>query len=145
MKLKILAALWVAVHSSSNGDKLSIFFDKTIKHLQQKIKRLKSNLSAETIKHEEIIENLDEQIEDAKQALEDSYIEIPEEALKTNASMNDFQEHYLYNISQKQKIVEELREKKEKQIVDFKAKVGDLESSISKFEKLIAKLSAEQE
>ena len=145
MKMRILAALWVALHAATDGEKLTVFFDKTIKNMQQKVKRIKANQSSETIKHEELIEDLNEQIEDAEQALENSYIEIPEDALKSNASMNDFQDEYFANIEHKQELVDRLKKLKEDAIESFNKKMKSSDESIAKFEALIAKLSEEEE
>ena len=93
--------------------KMYNFWLKIEKDAKSKIKQLKANISKLDLDHEIALDKLDEQLEDAKEALEHVYINIDVNSIQTNTAQDDYIKTYLGNIAGKESVIEQLEKNKE--------------------------------
>lgn len=88
--------------------KLSKFFAKIEKRFKRDLEGIKHNLAALKFEYERTMAGLQDKLEDAKAAVEESLLSIPLEALKDNNSMDQYADQYLSAIKQAEDKVEKI-------------------------------------
>lgn len=121
--------------------KLESFFNRVIKSLNKEIAANVKNIEVLKFNHTQALEELDDEIEDAQQSYEDSYLKVDVSKLNTNESQKEFQEVYLLEIANKAKIVEDLKKKKETLVRDHEAEIKEIEDTIALLKERVSKIS----
>lgn len=134
---KILAVLKL----DDNG-KITKFFDKEIKKFTQAIKALQQNLKTMELQHEIEVDELNQKIEDATVAVEDAYVNVSIEDLKSNESMESFSEEYWKNITAKEDYLKHHQDKLAKLEENYTEEVKKIQEQIDKYQSRIYKLNA---
>lgn len=88
--------------------KLSKFFAKIEKRFKRDLEGIKHNLAALKFEYERTMAGLQDKLEDAKAAVEESLLSVPLEALKDNNSMDQYADQYLSTIKQAEDKVEKI-------------------------------------
>ena len=88
--------------------KLSKFFAKIEKRFKRDLEGIKHNLTALKFEYDRTIAGLQDQLEDAKAAVEESLLSVPMEALKDNNSMDQYADQYLEAIKKAENKVKTL-------------------------------------
>lgn len=95
-----------ALFNMGDEGKLESFLDRVIKSLTTDQKAHKQNLATEKFNHDQKMDKLNDQLEDLKVELEESFSNIPIANVETNALQTSYVSTYLSNISRKEKAVE---------------------------------------
>lgn len=137
----------MAIFNLGEEGKLHSFFEQIEKKANLDIKKLEQNIKKAELDHEITMQSLNDNIEDAKQALDNAYVDIEIDELETNISQKRYMETYLRNIKDKEQRVESLEQEKKNTIEAFEESVEDFKKSIatikSRLEKILAEESAE--
>lgn len=78
--------------------KLDSFLTRVVKSLKNEVKALSKNLDNFKFNHEQSMDSLNDELADAKEALDDSYLNIPVDRVTTNADQVSFMNQYLDRI-----------------------------------------------
>jgi predicted nucleic acid-binding Zn-ribbon protein len=103
---KIAAALKLG-----DEGKLQSFMDRIIRDSSREVTRLTQNLSTEKISYDHSLEKLNDDLADAKQALEDAYMNVNVTRIGTNADQDAYKATYLYGIEEAEKAIDRIEDK----------------------------------
>ena len=87
------------------------------------------------------VEDLTDQLQDAKEAVNDAYMAVTAEDVKTNAAMNSFADIYWYNVTQAEGKVERIEKRMEANTEAHKKNIDDLNKQIAKYQARIDALT----
>lgn len=122
--------------------KVMSFFEREVKKQERSIKNLTTNRNTLTSTHESDLEDLNDQLADAKEAVEAAYFAITPEQVANNALQDSFSTTFWGNITRAENKVKSIEES----IADLKkahrAKLDDNQEQIDKYK---ARLKAIQE
>lgn len=124
--------------------KLESFFQRVIKTLSKEISAHKKNLDTLKFNYTQEIEDIDDEIQDAQVAYEESFMKVDIDKIGTNEAQKDFQEVYLANIDTKALVVENLKKKKEEATQAYDASVKETQEQIDSLTKRVEAISAKQ-
>ena len=124
--------------------KLESFFQRVIKTLSKEISAHKKNLDTLKFNYTQEIEDIDDEIQDAQVAYEESFMKVDIDKIGTNEAQKDFQEVYLANIDAKALVVENLKKKKEEATQAYDALVKETQEQIDSLTKRVQAISAKQ-
>jgi predicted nucleic acid-binding Zn-ribbon protein len=103
---KIAAALKLG-----DEGKLQSFMDRIIRDSSREVTRLTQNLSTEKISYEHSLEKLNDDLADAKQALEDAFMNVDVTRIGTNADQDAYKATYLYGIEEAERAIDKIESK----------------------------------
>ena len=103
---KIAAALKLG-----DEGKLQSFMDRIIRDSNREVTRLSQNLSTEKISYDHSLEKLNDDLADAKQALEDAYMNVDVARIGTNADQDAYKATYLHGIEEAEKAIESVQDR----------------------------------
>ena len=132
----------VAFLKLNDAGRIQSFFDSETKNCKVQIKKLESNLKQTDLQNEIELEELERKIEDAEGAVDDAYLNVDVEAIKTNADKDSFARIYWGRIksadqdleylqqahADKLKSIKENKERIEKQIAAYNVRIDKLNS-----------------
>lgn len=128
------------VFKASDESKLTKFFEKQLKTFKEQVEQLEHNIKVINLKLAGAVAKLEDKLEDAREALEEAWLHVPEEALKNNASMDAYAIEYQNNI----KLAEALVTALENELTKIKKQAEDNikieEEKLAKREAWIAKM-----
>jgi len=142
-KLKLtLVERIVAFLKLNDAGKIQSFFDSETKNCKVQIKKLESNLKQLDLQNEIELEDLERRIEDAEGAVDDAYLNVDVEKIKTNADKDSFAKTYWGKIKsadstlaylkdmhvEKLKVIKDTKEDIEKQIDTYNVRIDKLNS-----------------
>lgn len=112
--------------------KLDSFFNKVVKSLSNEIKVKKNNLNSKKLLHEQKLDELEDKLEDAKLALEESFLKVDVSNITTNEDQTNYVDKYLDNIDVKylqvKKLEDQIEKEKEAYAQDCKTTEEDVDS-----------------
>lgn len=141
VKSYTMTAAVVASLKLEDSDKVNKFFDIIIKGFNSDVRKLNANKSSLTLQHEERINSLKDELEDAKNAAENAYLNIDMDMLGSNADMKEYSEDYLNNIFDAQASIKSIEETIKKAKEDFEEAVKSIDEQIAKRKEAIAKIA----
>lgn len=103
---KIAAALKLG-----DEGKLQSFMDRIIRDSSREVTRLSQNLSTEKISYEHSLEKLNDDLADAKQALEDAFMNVDVTRIGTNADQDAYKATYLRGIEEAEVAIDRIEDK----------------------------------
>jgi vacuolar-type H+-ATPase subunit I/STV1 len=106
---KIAAALKLG-----DEGKLQSFFTRMIRENNREITNLEQNMEAEKISYNHSKISLEDKLEDAKQALEDAYMDVDISRISTNADQDAYKSVYLDKIERAERRIDEIETELEK-------------------------------
>lgn len=135
----IVAKIMAALKLGEEG-KIGSFFNKLESDFTREIKAIKHNISGAEFEHEQTIEKLTQQLEDAQQAVEDAWMNVTADKVSTNAAQDSFKGDYLYNIATAEEKVESIKRRIKDTEGEYKEKIDDLNDQIAKYEARLARI-----
>lgn len=103
-KFSIVRSICALLNLGEEG-KLESFLDKVVKQLKKEITVVKKNQETATFQHEQILEELNDKLVDAQDALADSYLNVNVDSIQTKEQQNSYIDIYLNNIDKKKAAV----------------------------------------
>ena len=103
-KFSIVRSICALLNLGEEG-KLESFLDKVVKQLKKEITVVKKNQETATFQHEQILEELNDKLVDAQDALADSYLNVNVDSIQTKEQQNSYIDIYLNNIDAKKAAV----------------------------------------
>lgn len=103
-KFSIVRSICALLNLGEEG-KLESFLDKVVKQLKKEITVVKKNQETVTFQHEQILEELNDKLVDAQDALADSYLNVNVDSIQTKEQQNSYIDTYLNNIDKKKAAV----------------------------------------
>ena len=141
-KFSIVRAISALLKLGDDG-KLDSFLARVVKTLKKEVAILKKNLDTMKFNHEQNLEELNDKLQDAQEALADSYLQIDVARIGTNEAQTSYVDVYLENIDNKAAAVKLVEDKiakaKEKYAEDAKA----VQEQVDSLEKRIKTISEE--
>lgn len=135
----IVAKIMAALKLGEEG-KIGSFFNKLESDFTREIKAIKHNISGLEFEHEQRLEKLNEQLEDAEKAVEDAWMNVTADRVATNAAQDSFKQDYLAAITIAEKRVSNIKNDIKDAKGEYKEKLEDLNDQISKYEARLARI-----
>lgn len=110
--------------------KLDSFFNRITRTLGREITALEQNIKSIGFENEQVLSELDDQLEDAKEALNDAYLNVTPEDVATNQCQVEFMETYLLRISNAQGKIASIEDKIESIKEEMKIRTEKLQAEI---------------
>jgi hypothetical protein len=103
-KFSIVRSICALLNLGEEG-KLESFLDKVVKQLKKEITVVKKNQDTAVFLHEQTLEELNDILVDAQDALKDSYLSVNVDAIQTKEQQNSYIDTYLSRIDAKKAAV----------------------------------------
>jgi hypothetical protein len=136
-KFSIVRSICALLNLGEEG-KLESFLDKVIKQLKKEITVVKKNQETTAFLHEQTLEELNDKLVDAQDALKESYLSVNIDAIQTKEQQNSYIDTYLNNVDKKKAAVlaieariEDATEAYNKKAEAFSAEVSSLEERLA--------------
>ena len=123
--------------------KIGNFFSKQVKNSEKAIRDLKRNKTTLKNSYEDNVEDLNDQLVDAKEAVSDAYMNVSVDNVKTNAAMANFEIEYWAGVRAAEALVDELENKLEVAKEEYEEEVKDLDEQIAAYQTRIDRLTKE--
>lgn len=131
----------MALFNLGEQGKLDSLIGHTRRYITNDIKRSKNNLQTLKLQHEQKLEEIEFEIQDAEKAVEDAYTNVDFERLETNASQKDYVSTYLQQIKYAEDNLNSIISRKERTIESYNNQVKDAEEFIAKIEARLEKIN----
>jgi len=135
-KFSIVRAISALLNLGDNG-KLDSFLARTVKTLNTEAKVLTNNLNTLEFNHQQKLDSLEDSLEDAKETLAVSYLDIPVDCVETNAAQIAYMDTYLNGIEAAEEDVERLENRKERAIEAYDVAVKDVNEQVVSLNKRV--------
>ena len=135
-----IVAKIMAVLKLGEEGKIGSFFSKLESDFSREIKAIKHNLAGLEFEHEQQLEKLNEQLEDAQKAVEDAWMNVTADNVATNAAQESFKQYYLLEIALAENRVKDVEREIKDAKGEYKERVEDLNDQISKYEARLARI-----
>ncbi len=136
----IVAKIMAALKLGEEG-KIGSFFNKLESDFNREIKAIKHNISGLEFEHEQRLEKLNEQLEDAEKAVEDAWMNVTADKVGTNAAQDSFKHYYLAAITMAEAKVEQIKTNIKDAKGEYKERIEDLNNQIAKYEARLARIT----
>ena len=124
-----------------DAGKLEKFFTGEVKTIKNGIKAIEMNKQTAALQHEMALSEVDSQIEDAEEALADSYTAVTVEEINSNDAMKSFSTKYWDNIEAKESKLQSLKDDRKARIEAYDKELEKRNEKIAKQEARIAAIS----
>lgn len=124
-----------------DAGKLEKFFTGEVKTIKNGIKAIEMNKQTAALQHEMALSEVDSQIEDAEEALADSYTAVTVEEINSNDAMKSFSAKYWNNIEAKELKLQSLKDDRKARIETYDKALEARNNNIAKQEARIAAIS----
>lgn len=118
------------------------FFLRVIKDSEKEISKRKLILQKNQLEHEARISELTEQLEDARADVDNAFLQVPEDRIKTNALQVEFMPEYLAAIERTEVAVEHIEEAIELTNERYTESVEKIEAEISVLEDRVKRFNS---
>ena len=122
--------------------KIESFFEKQRKVMKREIARVETALSVRKLAHDNAIEDLEERLEDAGEAVNTAYSGVDPEKVASNALQAEFGPQYWRAIELAEANVKTLTEDIEKLTEKYDEDVKELKAQIAERKRRMSKISA---
>lgn len=139
--LTVLEAEIMAILGLDDAGKLHKFFKNEIKNLNSQIAAIENNKLTAELELKLNLNKIDDKIEDAEEALEDSYREVRMEEISSNEAMSNFSKKYWDNIEAKTQSLKSLESKREAIQKEYDEVLKTRNEKIEKLKLRISKIS----
>jgi len=139
-KLSIVERIVTFLELNDAG-KLQAFFKREAKKLKRDIKGNEKNLDTLGFNHEQGMEELAEKLEDAELRLENAYLSVDMDSIKTNEAQESFSRQYWVSIELAEKAVQEIKTQVKDREEAFNNEKEDIEAQIKEIKYRIKKIS----
>jgi len=124
-----------------DAGKLEKFFAGEVKTIKNGIKAIEMNKQTAALQHEMALSEVDSQIEDAEEALADSYTAVTVEEINSNDAMKSFSTKYWDNIDAKEQKLQSLKDDRKARVEAYDKALEARNNNIAKQEARIAAIS----
>lgn len=131
----------VSVFKLDDAGRADKFLKSNVKHFKQEIKQHEADLKTNELKYEIKMDKLSDQLEDAKEALDNSFFNIDVETLKNNANNDAYRETYMAGITEANSKVARLEYNIEFEAKNYEGDVEDLNDKIDICKAYIKKMT----
>jgi len=139
--LTLLDRILAKLNLTEEG-KFNHFLDKLATQLRRDIKALTHNKESIKQSYEADLEIQTEKIEDAKDAVENSLIEVTVENISTNERQQSFMQSYWRNYEGKQDIVVSLKDTRNLLTVSYEKQVEGIDNQITELNRRLALITS---
>ena len=129
-KFSIVRSICALLNLGEEG-KLESFLDKVIKQLKKEITVVKKNQDTATFIHEQTLEELNDKLVDAQDALKESYLSVSIDSIQTKEQQNSYVDTYLNRIDAKKAAVVAIEDKIKSEIESYTKKSEATEAEIN--------------
>jgi len=136
-----IVAKVMAILGLDEAGKVQKFFKGEIKSMNRLITKLEANKQTNKINFDEAVSNLQEEVEDATEAIENAYTNIQIERISDNASMKSFGKRYWSRISEAESNLKDINERLSDIKGENKESIKDIDDQITKWKERIAKIN----
>lgn len=131
----------VSVFKLDDAGRADKFLKSNVKYFKQEIKQHEADLKTNELKYEIKMDKLSDQLEDAKEALDNSFFNIDVETLKNNANNDAYRETYMAGITEANSKVARLEYNIEFEAKNYEGDVEDLNDKIDICKAYIKKMT----
>ena len=136
LEQKIMAKLKL-----DDSGKLHRFFKGEVKRFKDEIDTIETNKQVEEVKQKQALSSIDNDIEDAEEALEEAYTDVNIEEIGSNEAMKNFSNKFWRNIEAKEQRLKELKEYRERVIESYERLLKERNEKIAKRQERIKAIS----
>ena len=137
----VLVGKIMSILKLDDAGKLEKFFAGEVKTIKNGIKAIEMNKQTAALQHEMALSEVDSQIEDAEEALADSYTAVTVEEINSNDAMKSFSTKYWDNIEAKERKLQSLKDDRKARIEAYDKALEARDNNIAKQEARIAAIS----
>jgi flagellar motility protein MotE (MotC chaperone) len=132
----------LAFFNLGDAGKVDSFVGKLVKDFERSITKNNQVLSIKENNYTELMSEIDEKLEDAKEELNDAWLNIPMDKVVTNDAQNNYKETYLSNIEAVEAKIERLEKEKKDATESYNKAKEAIEESIKAAKERIAKIKS---
>ena len=121
--------------------KLDSFLTRVVKMLGRDIAALKKNLGTLEFSHTQEIDELEDKLEDAKDSLENAYLQIDVTRITTNEDQTRYADEYLENINNAKSKVISIEKSIELKKETFERASKEINDKITSFQERVDRIS----
>ncbi len=137
----VLVSKIMSILKLDDAGKLEKFFAGEVKTIKNGIKAIEMNKQTAALQHEMALSEIDSQIEDAEEALADSYTAVTVEEINSNDAMKSFSSKYWDNIEAKERKLQSLKDDRKAKVEAYDKALEERNAKIAKQEARIAAIS----
>jgi hypothetical protein len=130
----------MAVLKLDDAGKVGKFFAREVKEANRNISAIEANQAGEDLAFKRNMEELNERMEDAVEAVDHAYQNITPEDVKTNADIVDFSENYWRGVTRAEEVVTDLESEKKELVEDKEIQDKENAAQIAKWNARIDKI-----
>lgn len=124
-----------------DAGKIESFLKRQIKLQEREIEAIKQNKTAEEFEYNRNKLAIQEKLQDASEAFEESFLAVNLDRIKTNQDQDAFAIDYWDNIKSRENTIENLKKELNSLEEKYQDSIKELDSQIEKYEKRISYLS----
>lgn len=125
-----------------NDGKLDSFLTRVVKTLNKEVTIITKNIDTVKFNFSQRLSELQDQLDDAKDALENAYLEVNIDRIGTNEAQTSYVEVYLDNIDRKAKDVSIIEKRIKTETEENEKELKDLTAQVESLNKRVAIISA---
>lgn len=131
----------LAKFEANEEDKLTTYVSVLARELDNRIKSLETNKLVMETKHKRNIERQVDKLDDFKQEIEESYINIELEGISNKTACNDYVSRHMDKINKAEYNLKEFVETCEEYMKEYVSSIKDIDEQIAKYKQRLEKIS----
>jgi hypothetical protein len=131
----------MAILKLDDAGKIDKFFKNEVKNLNSQIEGIDMNKQTAALRYKMDLSEIDSKIEDAEEAVEDSFAAVSVEDINSNEAMKQFSVKYWSGVQRAENLLEELKNKRKAIVEAYDKELESRNEQIAKREARIAKIS----
>ena len=137
----VLATKIMAILKLDDAGKVDKFLKGEVKNLKSQIEGIDMNKQTAALRYKMDLSEVDSKIEDAEEAVEDSFTAVRVEDINSNEAMKQFSVKYWSGVQRAENLLEELKNKRKAIVEAYDKELESRNEQIAKREARIAKIS----
>lgn len=114
--------------------KIISFFERLRKNLKRQIEVNKRNKENLVFNNQAKVDKLNDDLEDAKATLEQTYLNVPVESVSTNADQEAFESTYWSKIEKAESEISRIKKQLEDNEISFKKQIESIDKTIAELQ-----------
>lgn len=121
--------------------KIISFFERLRKNLKREIEVNKRNKENLVFNNQAKVDKLNDDLEDAKTTLEQTYLNVPVENVSTNADQEAFESTYWSRVERAEEVVARIKKQLEDNEISFKKQTENIDKQIAELEYRLSQIA----
>jgi anti-sigma28 factor (negative regulator of flagellin synthesis) len=124
--------------------KVENFFARQRRAMSREVATLQKEMDLNKFNHEQALEDVDDKIADAKEAIENAYLQVDASKITNNADADRFADGYWDRVLAAEAHLKTLEEEKETLVEEYEEQLDENKQEIAERKRRVSKISAEK-